>query len=769
LPIEFANFILTSVKDTSVTTGTVSDKEGKFQLTGIPSGIYNAKISLVGYKTRTRKNIILNIKTQEIKLDTVFLKPTGLSMKEIQIIAERDRIVYDKDDKNKIIINPDRDWGNNALDLLENTPMVDVDIETGAISLLGKTGTVIYIDGNPAKFSGIMSNDDLKLLSVFDIDKFELIVNPSIEYGENTGGGVINIITKKNKTTRYNGNISTKLNTNNLYEGTVGGGYNLKDVNFRSSYNNYYSKNNTKTDQSRQVGYGDSISFLNQLGESVNKSNGNAWNFNVSLNLDPSNVLSANTLYRNGYIQNHQDYSNTYSDNTVLQNEGYNSISNSQTIHKFFTEGINYNRLFKEKGHSISAAILYSTNHMGLENDIIQNQIPSLPSITGSSVTAHNTSGNSNNNLNWGINYKRLINNSINLFTGYRGAYSKLSMNDDYYYFDPELQIYNEDNSRKLTQVYNDLYQDISLGFRGTVYGIQYDFGIETNNKIISTENRILNNYYRNSFTNVDPKIGLTTDLTDGQSIGISFGRITQYPLNKQLSPYVDYSDSTNIIAGNPELKPFNLNMLSLSYNMSKGDFWWSADIDYHNVVNAIETVTSVLSPQVLQTSYENLSSNKYYGLGCYCRQKIAGWFEIEPRISGGFNKYNSPGIISESKSWRSSIRSRLSFNDFKFQMDLYYSSPSSGAQLKSNAIFYANAAAKLFLFDKKLSFILRAADLFNTYNNNSSRIGTGFSMINNINQVTRIISLEIAYFFQGKAADILEEEKNDTILPDDF
>jgi hypothetical protein len=768
-PIELANFILTSFKDTSIIFGTVSDNDGKFKLQGIPFGLYNGKISLIGYKPRTRKNISFNPRVQEIKLDTVLLMPKGFTYKEIQIIGEKDRIAYDKEDKNKIIVNPDRDWGNNALDLLENTPMVDVDIETGAISMLGKTGTVIYIDGNPAKFSGIMGTEDLKLLSASDIDKFELIINPSIEFGENTGSGVINIITKKIKTTKYNGNIDAKLNTNNLFEGSLDGAYNLKDVSFFSSYINNYFTYNTNTNQSRQMVLGDTTNYLNQLGKSDNKSNNNSLRFQIKLNSDQFNTLSAYTLCRDGYNNIYQNYSNNYADNANSINEGSQNISNTKTLQNFFTESILYNKLFKEKGRNLSIALSYSNNHMNLENDITQNQISSLPSVIGSSATTRNTSGNTNNNFYWLANYNHPVNNFINLFLIYKGAYEKLSMNDDYYYLDSDLQKYNEDIKSKVMQEYNNLNQYVAFDLHGTAYNIQYDFGLGAKNQFISTENKILNNSFQNKFNDFDPNFRLSTEIAEGQNLGISFLRDSQYPMNKQLSPYIDYSDSTNIVAGNPELKPSVINHVGINYNLLKGDLFLNTDFSYNYVENNIETVTAVLSPTVLKTSYQNLSSLKMYNIGVYLRQKLADWFDIEPGISAGTSKYNSPGISTEDKSWSSSIRSKVSFNTFKFQMDFYYSSPSSDAQQKSYANFYSNAAAKLLLFDKQLSLTLRAADLFNTKNNNSSRFGTDFSMINNIKQTTRIISLELSFYFEGKAPDILEDEKNVDEPPDVF
>jgi hypothetical protein len=514
---------------------------------------------------------------------------------------------------------------------------------------------------------------------------------------------------------------------------------------------------------------GDTINYLNQLSQSENKTNGNALRFTIQINADKSNLISSNTNYRDGLNQTSQNFSNTYSDNTNSQKNGFNNLSTTKSLHKFFNEGLSYIKLFTEKGHSLNGAFLFTNNNMNLENNNTQNQLSSLPSSNGYSIKSNNTSVNSNNNFNWGVNYTRPVNKYFKLFLGYRGISTKLNMNDNYYFLDPSLQSYYEDMKRKVIQGYNDLSQEISFGLNGTLYDVQYDLSLRTANKHTTTENKVLNNSYSNNFTNYDPKISITTNITEGQTIGINLMRWTDYPLNKQLNPYLDYSDSTNIIAGNPELKPYSSNTLFLLYNISKEDLWGSVRISYFNIQNMIDMVTTVVSPNVLKTSYQNIAGFKGYNIGVYFQQKLAGWLEIEPDFGGGWSKYNSLGISSESKSWTGRISSKASFNNFKFQMDFNYSSPSSDAQQKTYATFYANAAAKLLLLDKNLSLTLRVSDIFNSKNRNSGKFGTDFTIMNNIRQTTRIFSLELAYYFQSKANDILEQEKNDTELPDDF
>src|ERR1035438_10775867 len=146
-PLQFASFVITSLKDSTKIYGTESDSSGIFIITKIPFGVYRAKVSLIGYQTRTRKNIILSPLKNELRIDTLMLMPLGITKEEVQIIAQKERIVYDKDNKNIITINPDKDWGVNAFELLENSPLVHIDFDEQNITLMGNSGAVIYVNG----------------------------------------------------------------------------------------------------------------------------------------------------------------------------------------------------------------------------------------------------------------------------------------------------------------------------------------------------------------------------------------------------------------------------------------------------------------------------------------------------------------------------------------------------------------------------------------------------------------------------------------------
>lgn len=122
--------------------------------------------------------------------------------------------------------------GNDGIDLLRRSPGVIVDKDDN-ISMMGKSGVEVYIDGKPSPLKGSDLGNYLRSLQSSSIESIELITNPSAKYEASGNAGIINIKLKKDKT----------LGTN----GTVTGGYN---IGIYSKYNggislNHRTKNST--------------------------------------------------------------------------------------------------------------------------------------------------------------------------------------------------------------------------------------------------------------------------------------------------------------------------------------------------------------------------------------------------------------------------------------------------------------------------------------------------------------------------------------------
>ena len=128
-----------------------------------------------------------------------------------------------------------------SAELLRKSPGVSVDKDDN-ISLSGKSGVQVYIDGKPSPLSGTDLSNYLKSLQSSQIESIELITNPSAKYEAAGNAGIINIRLKKNKAYGVNGSINSGWNigTYAKYNEGVSLNYRYKKVNLFGNYNYNY-------------------------------------------------------------------------------------------------------------------------------------------------------------------------------------------------------------------------------------------------------------------------------------------------------------------------------------------------------------------------------------------------------------------------------------------------------------------------------------------------------------------------------------------------
>lgn len=130
--------------------------------------------------------------------------------------------------------------GTNTLELIRKLPGIQVSPE-GLISLNGRSGVNVLIDGKPT----YLSAEDLAALlagmSSAEVQQLELMTNPPAKFDAQGTGGLINIIRKRNRADGFNGNVTTTIGEGNYprYTGSILLSYKTKDYNLyvNNSYN----------------------------------------------------------------------------------------------------------------------------------------------------------------------------------------------------------------------------------------------------------------------------------------------------------------------------------------------------------------------------------------------------------------------------------------------------------------------------------------------------------------------------------------------------
>ena len=194
--VESATITLLRVKDSSVAKMSVADKTGNFVFEAVPEGKYIVSITAVGHQKGFSETFEINEANLSVTLKTIELVPQSKSIAAVTVVSKKPLIEQKID---RTIVNVDAavsNVGATALEVLEKSPGISVD-KDGNISLKGKQGVQVYIDGRPSYLSGTDLANLLRNMNANQLDQIEIMTNPPAKYDAAGNSGVINIKTKK--------------------------------------------------------------------------------------------------------------------------------------------------------------------------------------------------------------------------------------------------------------------------------------------------------------------------------------------------------------------------------------------------------------------------------------------------------------------------------------------------------------------------------------------------------------------------------------------
>lgn len=200
-----ASVALKKVSDSSVVKLAVTTSTGTYTFQNIASGKYFINTTFVGYANANSSSFEHSGVSTEAPALTLY-KISG-DLKEVTITATKP-IVEVKADKTVLNVEGTINAvGQDALELLKKSPGVLVDRDDN-LSLSGKNGVQVYIDGKPSPLNGKDLADYLRTLQSTAIESIEIITNPSAKYDAAGNAGIINIRLKKNKSFGTNGSVN---------------------------------------------------------------------------------------------------------------------------------------------------------------------------------------------------------------------------------------------------------------------------------------------------------------------------------------------------------------------------------------------------------------------------------------------------------------------------------------------------------------------------------------------------------------------------------
>ena len=755
--VEYATIALFKVRDSSLVSGTISQSNGQFRIEEVPYGKFYVEVTFVGYEKKVVNSIMITPRNTEENLGLIELRQLALDLEEFEVTAEKTHIEYKIDKK---VINVGKDLvatGGTAVDVLENTPSVQTDID-GNVSLRGSGNFTVLIDNKPSVIGG---SDALQQIPASTIDKIEIITNPSAKYDPDGIAGIINVITKKQKGSGLTGIIDLTIGTRDKYSLDALFNYRLGKVNVFAGID--YSDNTSYGSSivNRETFMNDTSSFSNIDGDRNRNRKGYKLRTGIEYDINNNNYVSLSFDHGSRGF-GHSSYSKYYNYTSPFTFDDYFIRDNSfNKDNLYYSTKLFYQHKFNEKGHELTFSGYYSSSD-GKETEILNEY--------------------KTNSL-WDIDpgenpiFQRVFENGLSEDVRIKADYVRPLAKDGkfeagyQYRYDNERTDYILENFDTLENWVEDASLHNDFKFSRTIQGayatfsdnlgkldFMLGFRLESTSRVLGQI--ILDTSYIVNRLDYFPTLHISRKLNNDQQIMASYSKRINRPRQYYLDPFPNYSDAQNMRLGNPTLLPENVNSMELNYQKRYKSSFFSVETYYRQTLNKIQRITYLLDTgNVLVRSYDNIDQDRSIGLELMGNFDIKEWWQLNGSINI-FNYQIEGNLLEENISqavntW--SFRLNTTFKlkwGTRIQFTGFYSGPSVTGQGERDGFFYSDLGIKQDFLKNKLSATLRLKDIFGTMSHSFTSYGQNFNTSMTYSREPHVVSLTLSYMINNYRKD---------------
>ncbi len=671
------------LKKDSVVGGCITKDNGEFSIENLPFGKFTVKISALGYDVYTQE-VTLTPQNDEMDMGNIKIGINPKVMKEVDISADKSASMMTIDRK---VFNVGADLttrGGTAEDAMKNIPSVTVDASGNA--QLRQQAATIYIDGRPTTLT-------LDQIPADQIDRIEVITNPSAKFEASATGGILNIVMKENNKPGYNGIVTGGVGTNGRYNGTVILNYKQKPFGISLNYNVNSSDNPITGVYTERYTYTDwqkTGEFYTQDNPTYNRTfQRGSLALDYYLNNRNTLTLSEEVVAGNFNTPDNQLFYTKSLIADTVSNSG-NRSDPSQAHFRNYATKLHYRKTFPKKGEELTADANFSYNVVGNSafsltetyngDGYTSGSVP-LP-YTLESPQYQSQSGTSISEIyTEQLDYTNPLNDSTKFEAGFRSNYKpssqSLNVYDNYnnavydginpitsmpiytYYYPISQQVLDPYFSSyySIQDLVNAAYANYTSRYKGWNYALGLRFEDSYYKSTLTNKDSSFTYNYPSGFNNLlnslFPSVFLTRKLNSSTEFQLNFSRKINRPNFRQLMPFIQASDAKDYSIGNPDLTPEFINMgeLNLNKTFEKGNFFFT--IFGRNSENTLTTWTEPLvqSPGgantgILETTTINGTYSNTLGMDNTLKYTIFKGFEATFNMNLFYTKTSATGPL---------------------------------------------------------------------------------------------------------------------------
>jgi len=768
-PVEFASVTLQDVDGKGI-KGTLTDSLGCFSFPALQHGKYRVKISNMGYITHQTDIIQITVQHRIVGLGRLKLIEDARTLNSVNISVQK-KIIEQSIDKMTINVeNSILSDGNTALELLQRAPGIKVD-EEGKISLKGRAGVNVMINGKLTYLSPAELSVLLKGTNSASVSKIEIMDNPSAKYDAAGNAGIINIVMKKNQMKGLNGSVS--VNGGAGRKARYGSGFSLNyknaGLNVYGGYNYAYRGETEYLDFSRRFYANGIISgnydrISNQHTETNEPLNTNNFRVGMDVDLNPQNTIG---FLVNGNIGKYLHNSKT---SNILQNQKGIVQSDMATTNydqqnwSNLTYNLNYLHKFKKEARTFSADLDFASNSFTsrLNLDTYTAANPSTPLQTS------NRRGYvpAKTDVYVGkADYTDQLGKIIKIETGLKSSFITSDNNLVYQNLTDAAWVYDATASNyfRYKEQIHAAYLNLNHEFKTfTVQlGLRGEYTHTLGNQV-TTGSVLKRNYFQ-----LFPNLALNKTIGENNQFQLAYSRRIQRPDYSDLNPFRVFRDPLLYYEGNSYLTPELTQNIVLSHIFKSK---YTTALNYSTTTDVITWVSGQIDH--LNTTYErpqNLKSLVNYGVSFTGQTDYFSWWTATNFVNIYNNIYHGGEDAEEFKNSQVSftINTQNSFklgNGFSAELNAYYNSKSVYGIFTEKTYHAVSAAFQKKLLKDKASIKLLVNDIFQSSQYKQVTKYKNIDMYSHVNVDGRRVMLSFSYHF-GNSLSVKERKSgNDDI-----
>lgn len=747
----YVSVSLLQAKDSVVLKGTITDDQGSFTFPKLIAGSYLLKYQVVGYSDMVKGPFVISSEKLAAEVPAVGMLTTVKQLNNVNVTARKPLIERQVDKTVLNIENSALATGNTALEILQKAPGVSVD-KDGNISLRGKKGVTVMIDGKPTYLSSEQLANLLRSTEGNSIQSIELVTNPSAKYDAAGNSGIINIKLKKNSNFGTNGTVTAGAGYGKYGKWNTG-----LSLNHRQKKFNFYGDINYSRNKRFHVLNIDRVNeteenktFFDQKSNAV----GRRRNMNYKAGFDYF-ITDNHTVgvAVNGYRstgKNDVDVSTAIGSQRFERDSSVIAFNPNDYKYTGITYNLNYKGTLDTTGQEINVDADYS-RYLGNPDNLFENNyLDKNGQVYKAPFIFRNATPSTVNIYTAKADYTYPINKKMKLEAGVKA--SKVNTDNNSIFENFVENQWQNDVTRSNQFIYDERIQAGYVNLNKQFSGLTVQLGLRgenTNSKGNSiTENKIVNRQYFDLF----PSLFVNRELSKNHDLGFSYSRRIDRPDYESLNPFIFFVDLYTYGIGNPFLKPQYTNSFELSYGYKK---MINVTMGYSHTSDVITRVlVSDTAKKTLFISSQNLAVRNAYNMNISSPVNFTKWWTSSNNLTVYYNEFKTPdllGVPYESGKLAFNLNTNQTITldpNTKFEMSGFYQSAQVEGTLSLKAFYGVDLGVSRTFMDKKLNVKVAANDVFYTqkYHITSALPGQNYR-VNERNE-SRVLRLTCSYRF---------------------